>query len=81
MHCSSSYSKCLLFAVCQMKKRQQRIEFILSSKKIEFEIVDVAASEDDKAKMREIIGDPKALPPQIFNGDMYCGVRICLLAS
>lgn len=35
---------------------------------------DVASSEEDKAKMRELSGNPKALPPQLFNGDTYCGV-------
>lgn len=47
---------------------------ILSSKKIEFEQIDISASEEAKKKMRDLIGDPKALPPQIFNGDQYCGV-------
>lgn len=28
-----------------------------------------------KEKMRELCGDDKALPPQLFNGDAYCGVR------
>ena len=36
--------------------------------------VDVAASEEDKKKMRDLIGNPKALPPQFFNEDTYCGV-------
>ncbi len=47
---------------------------ILDGKKIETEWIDVAASEAAKEKMRELIGDPKAVPPQIFNGDTYCGV-------
>jgi len=47
---------------------------VLAGKKIPYEVVDVAASEDDKKKMRELIKDPKALPPQIFNEDQYCGV-------
>ena len=47
---------------------------ILDAKKIEYKSVDVAASEDAKKKMRAIAGDPKALPPQIANGDAYCGV-------
>jgi len=46
---------------------------ILSSKKFEFEEVDISSSEDDKARMRDICKDPKALPPQITNGDQYCG--------
>ena len=47
---------------------------ILSGKKIAFEKVDVAASEDAKKKMRDIAGNQTALPPQLCNGDQYCGV-------
>ena len=63
----------------QVKKKQQRIEMILSNnyKGTEVEYVDVAASEDAKAKMRELSGNPKAVPPQFFNGDVYCGVSEC----
>ena len=52
---------------------------ILSSKKFEFEEVDISSSEDDKARMRDICKDPKALPPQITNGDQYCGVSYLTL--
>ncbi|XP_057679123.1 SH3 domain-binding glutamic acid-rich-like protein 3 [Corythoichthys intestinalis] len=57
----------------EMKKQQQRIEMILDSKKIDYERIDIAADDGAKAKMRELVGDPKALPPQICNGDQYCG--------
>ena len=40
----------------------------------EVKYIDVAASEDAKKKMRELSGNEKAVPPQIFNGDTYCGV-------
>ena len=63
-----------------MKKNQQRIRMILESKKIPFEAIDIALQSNDKDKMREIVGDPKALPPQVCNGITYCGVSItCLL--
>lgn len=34
-----------------------------------------------KDTMRKLSGDDKALPPQIFNDDQYCGVRLisCIL--
>ncbi|XP_072019042.1 SH3 domain-binding glutamic acid-rich-like protein 3 [Amphiura filiformis] len=57
----------------ETKKHQQKMEWILGSKKIEFQKIDIAASEEDKAKMREIVGDPKALAPQIAIDDTYCG--------
>ena len=47
---------------------------ILDSKKIEYEKHDVSASEEIKKKMRKIAGNDKALPPQLCNGDTYCGV-------
>ena len=47
---------------------------ILGGKKIPFNKIDVAADESAKQKMRDLIGDPKALPPQLFNGDTYLGV-------
>ncbi len=60
----------------QIKKSQQKIEMILDSKKIEYVKLDVAADEDAKKRMRDLIGNDKALPPQLFNDDTYCGVRL-----
>jgi len=37
--------------------------------------IDVAADEDARKKMREIAGKETAVPPQICNGDTYCGVK------
>ena len=42
----------------------------------EVKYIDVAASEDAKKKMRDLSGNQSAVPPQIFNGDTYCGVRV-----
>lgn len=58
----------------QIKKNQQKIEMILDSKKIAYDKLDVAADEGLKKKMREISKNPTALPPQLCNGDQYCGV-------
>ncbi|RUS78645.1 hypothetical protein EGW08_013572 [Elysia chlorotica] len=57
----------------ERKKHQQKIEMVLSSKKIEHEYVDVTSDHDLLNKMRELAGNPQALPPQIVNGDVYCG--------
>ena len=51
------------------------ITSVLENKKIEFENVDIAVSVDSKNKMRELMSNPTALPPQLFNGDTYLGVR------
>ena len=62
----------------QIKKQQQKITMILDSKKIVYNKLDVAADESLKQQMRDKMGDPKGLPPQLFNGDTYCGVGLLL---
>ncbi|GAA6234232.1 SH3 domain-binding glutamic acid-rich-like protein 3 [Lates japonicus] len=57
----------------EMRKRQDRIIFVLSSKNIPYKLVDISQNSDDKDLMRQRAGDPTALPPQICNGDVYCG--------
>ncbi|XP_031726297.1 SH3 domain-binding glutamic acid-rich-like protein 3 [Anarrhichthys ocellatus] len=57
----------------EIKKWQQQIFDILSSKKIKHEAVDIAQDVKVKDLMRDLVGDPTALAPQIFNGDNYCG--------
>ena len=51
---------------------------ILDSKKIDYDKVDIAGNDTAKAKMREIMGDPKGLPPQLTNGDVHLGVSIII---
>lgn len=57
----------------EMKKKQERIFSVLTSKHIPFVAVDISQNPDDRQLMRKIAGDPKALPPQICKGDAYCG--------
>ncbi|XP_022593552.1 SH3 domain-binding glutamic acid-rich-like protein 3 [Seriola dumerili] len=57
----------------ELKKNQDRIFFVLESKKIPFEAVDISQNPEDKDLMRKRAGNPKALPPQLCNGDIYCG--------
>ncbi|XP_029966210.1 SH3 domain-binding glutamic acid-rich-like protein 3 [Salarias fasciatus] len=57
----------------KMKKEQERIFSILDSKNIYYIRVDISQSSDDKDKMRKLASDKTALPPQICNGDSYCG--------
>ena len=51
---------------------------ILDSKRIEYEKVDIAGNEAAKEKMRQVMGDPAGLPPQLTNGDVYLGVSSCV---
>lgn len=57
----------------KIKKEQEKIFMILNSKRIDFEAVDITQNEEAKLSMRRIADDSKALPPQICNGDSYCG--------
>lgn len=59
-----------------MKKDQEKIFNVLHSKKIPFQAVDISQNPADKDLMRKIAGNPTALPPQICNGDVYCGVSL-----
>uniref|UniRef100_A0A0B6XZE6 SH3 domain-binding glutamic acid-rich-like protein n=1 Tax=Arion vulgaris TaxID=1028688 RepID=A0A0B6XZE6_9EUPU len=57
----------------ETRKHQMRIQDVLSGSQFDFDVVDVSASKDKLAKMRDIVGDAKALAPQIAHGDVYCG--------
>lgn len=66
----------------QVKKRQQRVIMILDSRNMLYNVVDITepGKENEKAFMQANSktkdGSKTALPPQIFNGDIYCGVSI-----
>ncbi|CAD5123885.1 DgyrCDS12192 [Dimorphilus gyrociliatus] len=57
----------------QLKHKQTYILNILESKKIDFTVVDIAVEPEAKEKMREILENPKAIPPQLCKGDVYLG--------
>ncbi|CAN9507408.1 unnamed protein product [Ophioblennius macclurei] len=57
----------------KMKKEQERVFSILESKNIFHIKVDIAQNADDKDRMRNLANDKTALPPQICNGNKYCG--------
>ncbi|KAI9544236.1 hypothetical protein NQZ68_005286 [Dissostichus eleginoides] len=57
----------------EIKKKQQKILDVLSAKKIEFEAIDISQDSKTKDEMRALANDPTALPPQICNGNEYCG--------
>ncbi|XP_016359313.1 SH3 domain-binding glutamic acid-rich-like protein 3 [Sinocyclocheilus anshuiensis] len=57
----------------EVKQHQSEIFQFLDSKKIKYFAVDIAESTDLKEEMRKKVGNPSAMPPQVFNGDKYCG--------
>ncbi|XP_032265290.1 SH3 domain-binding glutamic acid-rich-like protein 2 isoform X1 [Phoca vitulina] len=68
-----------LLYVEKIKKKQQDVVRFLEANKIEFEEVDITMSEEQRQWMYKNIPPEKKpaqgnpLPPQIFNGDRYCG--------
>ncbi|XP_056588669.1 SH3 domain-binding glutamic acid-rich-like protein 2 [Triplophysa dalaica] len=62
-----------------VKKHQQAVVGFLESNRINFEEVDITMLEDQRLWMYQNIPEKKQpekgnpLPPQIFNGDDYCG--------
>lgn len=59
-----------------MKQRQEEVTRILDTYKIKYELIDISISLKVLQEMRMKVSTPKALPPQIFNGQEYCGVRV-----
>lgn len=63
----------------EMVTHQHRILMIMESMKFEYEVVDIAGPGMDDAKdfmrgnSKKKENERHALPPQIFNGDKYCG--------
>nr|XP_012420284.1 PREDICTED: SH3 domain-binding glutamic acid-rich-like protein 3 [Odobenus rosmarus divergens] len=59
----------------EVKQRQEEVTRILDIYKIKYELIDISVSLKVLQEMRMKVSTPKALPPQIFNGQEYCGVR------
>lgn len=49
---------------------------ILDSYNIKYELIDITVSPQALEEMRTKADSPKTAPPQIFNGQEYCGVRM-----
>ena len=66
--------------IFQIVTHQQRIFMILNSLRIPYTAIDIAAPghEDEtdfmRANAKKKDGQRHVLPPQIFNGEKYCGV-------
>ncbi|XP_062039036.1 SH3 domain-binding glutamic acid-rich-like protein 3 [Lepus europaeus] len=57
----------------EVKQRQEEVTRILDAYKIKYELIDISVSYQMLQEMRMKTSTPKALPPQIFNGQEYCG--------
>ncbi|XP_020366904.1 SH3 domain-binding glutamic acid-rich-like protein 3 [Rhincodon typus] len=60
-------------ATSTLESRQSSIINCLASLKIHYELIDLSTGQGLLDEMRQKVGDPKAMAPQIFNGDQYCG--------
>lgn len=61
--------------VLQVKSQQAHIISVLDIKSIQYELVDISVGSEVRDEMRKNVGDPTAVPPQLFNENQYCGVR------
>ncbi|XP_042335609.1 SH3 domain-binding glutamic acid-rich-like protein 3 [Sceloporus undulatus] len=57
----------------EVKQQQSEVFRILDGKRMKYQLVDVSLSESLLQEMRSKAGKPGAIPPQIFNGEEYCG--------
>ncbi|KAM4701489.1 SH3 domain-binding glutamic acid-rich-like protein 3 [Discoglossus pictus] len=57
----------------EVKSQQSELTRILDSKGIKYETIDISVDNSVRDEMRNKCGNPKAIPPQIFNEDQYCG--------
>ncbi|XP_058051127.1 SH3 domain-binding glutamic acid-rich-like protein 3 isoform X2 [Ahaetulla prasina] len=57
----------------EIKSQQSEVTRILDGKNIKYIMVDISQDNALREEMRTKSGNPKAIPPQIFNGDHYCG--------
>ncbi|XP_078542044.1 SH3 domain-binding glutamic acid-rich-like protein 3 [Lissotriton helveticus] len=57
----------------EVKKRQFEVTHLLDANQVKYELIDISISENLLQEMRQKSGNPGAVPPQIFNGDDYCG--------
>jgi len=68
----------------QIVTHQQKIFMILNSLRIQYTAIDIASpgqeEETDfmRANAKKQEGQRHVLPPQIFNGEKYCGVNITI---
>lgn len=60
----------------KVKQQQSEIFQFLDSKKMKYFAVDISQNQEKKDEMRKKAGNPSAMPPQVFNGDKYCGVSV-----
>lgn len=57
----------------EIKSQQAEVLRILESKSIQYELIDISLGGEIRDEMRAKSGNPKAIPPQLFNEDQYCG--------
>nr|1J0F_A Chain A, SH3 domain-binding glutamic acid-rich-like protein 3 [Mus musculus] len=57
----------------EIKSQQSEVTRILDGKRIQYQLVDISQDNALRDEMRTLAGNPKATPPQIVNGNHYCG--------
>ncbi|CAH6780326.1 AABR07039579.1 [Phodopus roborovskii] len=57
----------------EVKQRQDEVMRILDTYKVKYELIDIAVNSQILREMRTKVASSTAAPPQIFNGQEYCG--------
>ena len=57
----------------EVKSQQEELLRFVESKNIDHELIDVSVDERVRDRMRAKAGNPRAVPPQLFNGEKYLG--------
>ncbi|KAM6143459.1 SH3 domain-binding glutamic acid-rich-like protein 3 [Erethizon dorsatum] len=57
----------------EVQQRQEEVIQILDTYKMKYELLDISTSLKVLEEMKRKVSTPNALPPQIFNGQEYCG--------
>ncbi|XP_060712777.1 SH3 domain-binding glutamic acid-rich-like protein 3 [Hemiscyllium ocellatum] len=60
-------------ATAELESQQNTIFNTLNCLNIKYQLLDLSAGQGLLDKMRAKMGSESARPPQIFNGDQYCG--------
>ncbi|GCC27172.1 SH3 domain-binding glutamic acid-rich-like protein 3 [Chiloscyllium punctatum] len=60
-------------ATPELESQQKTIFNTLDCLNIQYQLVDLSTGQGLLEEMRAKIRDPKAVAPQMFNGDQYCG--------
>uniref|UniRef100_H0XVJ8 SH3 domain-binding glutamic acid-rich-like protein 3 n=1 Tax=Otolemur garnettii TaxID=30611 RepID=H0XVJ8_OTOGA len=70
---SLSVYSTLVTSSCEIKSHQSKVTCILDGMCIQYQLVDISQDNALQDETGALAGNLKATPPQIVNGEQYCG--------